>query len=93
MVSIQAHVKKAVIGSIIGLAMLIAAISPFAGSSAYAQTATVETGGTTTTTVQDRDDDGFPWGLLGLLGLAGLAGLRPHQHPIERVDRTPDNRH
>lgn len=24
----------------------------------------------------DRDDDGFPWGLLGLLGLIGLAGLK-----------------
>jgi hypothetical protein len=26
---------------------------------------------------RDREDGGFPWGLLGLLGLGGLAGLMP----------------
>lgn len=29
----------------------------------------------------DRDDDGFPWGLLGLLGLAGLLGLKKPDRP------------
>ena len=32
---------------------------------------------TVTTTDTDRDDEGFPWGLLGLLGLAGLI---PRKH-------------
>lgn len=47
---------------------------------AFAQTAgdTTATGGGDTT--QQRDDDGFDWGLLGLLGLLGLIPRKRHDN-------------
>lgn len=79
------------------IAGIMLAFALLAGGSqaAFAQEATPGAAATAVTNVAqqtDNDDDGFPWGLLGLLGLAGLAGLRPHQHDIERVDRTPGTR-
>lgn len=53
---------------------------------AFAQDATAVPTTAAQTTVQstqpvERENNGFPWGLLGLLGLAGLAGLRPRPEP------------
>ena len=43
----------------------------------------VDTMGRTTAPVEQRDNDGFPWGLLGLLGLAGLIP-RKRETVVER---------
>ncbi len=44
---------------------------------------------------EEREDDGFDWGLLGLLGLAGLLGLRKkddHEARDIHVDARDDRR-
>lgn len=61
---------------------------------AFAQDATVApaTGAQTAQPTQpvEREDNGFPWGLLGLLGLGGLAGLRrPEPVRQEPTQTTP----
>jgi MYXO-CTERM domain-containing protein len=48
------------------------------GAVAPAMAQTVDQGTTT-----DRDNDGFPWGLLGLLGLAGLLGRKRDRNVVE----------
>ncbi|HVG10664.1 MAG TPA: WGxxGxxG family protein [Thermoanaerobaculia bacterium] len=43
-----------------------------------------DTGTTTGTTYEDRDDDGPDMGWLGLLGLAGLLGLKKRTPEVHR---------
>ena len=55
--------------------------------------ASAQQAGTTDTTVttgeSDRDNDGFPWGLLGLAGLAGLLPRKRNDtvHPERTTSR------
>ena len=57
---------------------------------------TFEAGATTTTVNRttragaEREEEGFPWGLLGLLGLLGLAGLGGRKN---QPDVVIDKRH
>lgn len=43
-------------------------------------------------TVQQDEDDGFPWGLLGLLGLAGLLGLKKDDNDRHTTTNRTDGR-
>lgn len=52
----------------------LAALALIATPAAAQNTTTGDAGAYPAT--EQREDDGFPWGLLGLLGLAGLMGLK-----------------
>lgn len=41
-----------------------------------------------TTSTDQNNDDGFPWGLLGLAGLAGLLGMNRDKGRRDDRDRT-----
>lgn len=75
----------------VGASVLSISLATLPVTGASAQTnVDPATGGTTTTTVEGYDDDGFDWGWLGLLGLIGLAGLM--RKPTETVRyRDADN--
>ena len=63
---------------LLGFAVATTLAALFLAAPAFAQDTTGPGagGGQTTTTGDERNEDGFNPGWLGLLGLAGLAGLR-----------------
>lgn len=89
---------RTLFASVIAVALLLAIAGSLAGGSgtsgvAFAQDATpvATTAPQATPVVQaaqpvEREDNGFPWGLLGLLGLAGLAGMRRREEPVVRQE-------
>ncbi len=79
---------KSVSTTVLALAFAVVLTGPV-----YAQDETPTPAATVTQveTAENRNDDGFPWGLLGLLGLAGLAGLRRQpQTEVRTVERRTD---
>jgi hypothetical protein len=57
-----------------------------AGSGASGNSGAVNNAPARTSTADNRDDRGFPYGLLGLLGLAGLIPLFTRRNNHERYD-------
>lgn len=70
------------------MAGLLAAALLAASALAPAMAQTAGGAGDTTMAADDRDDDGFDWGLLGLLGLLGLIPRKRDTHHVDTRPRT-----